>query len=434
MITQLLKAGLAAVDPTIGIKRTCKVENQILIIGRRRYRLNKYKRIVLVGAGKAAGSMTETVQKLLGNKLDEGIVVVKDLPTRRFKNIEVHKAGHPTPDIRSQQAAIKVQKFVSSLTKQDLLIALISGGASSLLTAPVSGLTLKDKHSTTELLLNSGATIQEMNVVRKHLSTIKGGQFASSTPATIISLILSDVLGDDLATIGSGLTAPDTSTFLQARNILKKYSLWSHLPSPVRHHIKKGITGVILETPKPENPRFKHVHHVIIGNNQLAVQHIKKKASQLGLHSVVQPTFLQGEAKKVGNNIATLARDMTRTLKTIRRPVLLIWGGEPTVTVRGKKGKGGRAQECALSVAIGIAGLANIIMAGFGTDGSDGPTNVAGAVVDGKTILRANTKNLKAKIFLKSHDSYTFFKKVGGHITTGPSGTNVNDIYLVIAL
>ncbi len=431
LVTQLLKAGLDAADPAIGIRRTCKVDNRTLVIGRRRYRLSQYERIVLVGAGKAAGNMAEALQKLLGNNLDGGIVVVKDLPTRPLQNIEVRKAGHPTPDFRSQRAAKKVQKFVSSLTREDLLIALISGGASSLLTAPVSGLTLKDKQSTTQLLLKSGATIQEINVVRKHLSTIKGGQLASSTSATIISLILSDVLGDDLATIGSGITAPDPSTFLHAQDILQQHHLWNHVPIPVKHHLKRGMKGTEPETPKSNDPRFKHVQHAIIGNNQFAIQHIKETARQLGLHPFVQKTNVQDEAKVLGNTIASLAIDIAMNSRRTRRPGLFIWGGEPTVTVSGQ-GKGGRAQECALSVAIGIAGLPNIVMAGFGTDGSDGPTDVAGAIVDEKTILRAKAKNLEAKDFLKSHDSYTFFKKAGGHIKTGPTGTNVNDIYLLL--
>ena len=433
-MTQLLKAGLEAADPATGIHRTCTVENQTLVIGKRRYRLSKYERIVLVGAGKASGAMAKAVQQLLGNRLDKGLIVVKDLPTRPLKNIETRQAGHPSPNSQSLRAGKIVQQFVQSLTNKDLLIVLISGGASSLLAAPAAGLTLKDNQQTTQLLLNSGATIQEMNVIRKHLSTIKGGQLAVSTSATIISLLLSDVPGDDLATIGSGLTVADPSTFLQARHILEKYHLWNRLPLPVKHHLKMGMTGVVPETPKPDAPRLQHVQHVIIGNNQLAVQHIKKKARQLGLHPSIQTPFLQGEAQKVGNTIATLARDMTGISKTIHRPSLLIWGGEPTVTVTGNKGKGGRAQECALSVAIGMAGLSKMIMAGFGTDGSDGPTDVAGAIVDGKTFVRAKRKNLQAEKFLKSHNSYTFFKKAGGHIKTGPTGTNVNDIYLLLAL
>ncbi len=431
---QLLNAGLEAADPGTGIQRTCKIENQTFVVGRRRYQLNQYERIVLVGAGKASEKMAKAVQQVLGNRFDRGLIVVKDLPTRPLKRIEMCQAGHPTPDSRSRYAGKIVQQFVQSLTNKDLLIALISGGASSLLTAPVHGLTLKDKQQTTQLLLNSGAAIQEVNVVRKHLSTIKGGQLTVSTSATIITLLLSDVFGDDLATIGSGITVADPSTFLQARDILEKYHLWNRLPLPVKHHLRKGITGVVSETPKPDNPRFKHVQHVIIGNSQLAVQHIKKKASQLGLHSSVQSTFLQGEAEQVGNTIATLARDMARTSKTIRRPALLIWGGEPTVTITGNKGQGGRAQECALSVAISIAGLPKMIMAGFGTDGSDGPTDAAGAIVDGETIVRAKEKNLQAENFLKSHNSYTFFKKAGGQIKTGPTGTNVNDIYLLLIL
>ncbi len=433
LITQLLKAGLVAADPAVGIQRICKIEEQVLKIGRRRYHLNTYERIVLVGAGKASAKMAEAMQKLLGNKLDHGIIVVKDLPKRALKNIEIHKSGHPSPDSRSLRAAKKVQQFVGSLTSHDLLITLISGGASSLLTAPPSSVSLKDKQLTTQLLLKSGATIQEMNVVRKHLSTIKGGQLAASTSATIVNLILSDVHGDNPATIGSGVTAADPSTFLQARQILEKYHLWHRLASKVKEHIRKGEKGVVPETPKPKDPRLTRVHHAIIGNNQLAIQQIKKTARQLGLHPFLQTTFVQDESQKLGNEISALAREITKKEQRIRRPALFIWGGEPKVTMTGN-GKGGRAQEWALSAAIGIAGLPNTTMAGFGTDGSDGPTDVAGAIVDGETLLRAKRKELHAARFLKAHDSYTFFKKAGGHIDTGPTGTNVNDIYLLLVL
>jgi len=433
ILTQLLEAGLAAADPGLALQRMCTVKDDVLTIQRRRYQLKKYTRVVCIGVGKASAKMGQALQQILKKRLDHGLLVVKDLPRFSLKNLDVYKAGHPTPNSLSCQTAKIVQRLLKSLTPQDLLIVLISGGASSLLTSPAAGLTLQDKQRTTTQLLRSGATIQESNIVRKHLSGIKGGKLMASTSATVISLILSDVLDDDLETIGSGLTASDSSTFLQAHHILNKYHLWKHSSIAVTRHIEKGITGLVPETLKSDDPHLQRVHNVIIGNNHLATHQIAKTAKQLGLRPILQPAPLQSEAQDAGNLIATFAKRLHKTKKTIHRPTCIIWGGEPVVKVTGK-GKGGRAQECMLSAAIGISGLPNIMLAGVGTDGSDGPTDVAGAVVNGETVMRAKKKNLQAHKFLKTHNSYAFFKHAGGHIKTGPTGTNVNDIYLLLAL
>ncbi len=433
LLKQLIQAGLAAADPVASIPQVCNRKDDTLCVGRRRYDLQKYERVVCMGIGKASARMAMALRQLLGKHLDGGLIIVKDYPNCPIKNIDVWKAGHPIPNAQSHRAAKAAERLLKSLTTRDLLIVLISGGSSSLLASPTTGLTLKNKQRTTHLLLRSGATIQEMNIVRKHLSAIKGGQFITSTSATIISLILSDVLDDDLSTIGSGLTSPDPSTFLDARHILDRYHLWNRIPAAVKHHIVKGIKEVVPETIKPGAPQLKRVQNVIIGNNQLAVKQIAKTAKRLGLCPHIQTTSLQGEAKEIGSTIASLAKNIGNEKGPIRPPACIIWGGEPTVTVTGQ-GKGGRAQECALSAAIGMAGLSNMIMAGLGTDGSDGPTDVAGAVIDGNTIARATLKGINADKALQTHDSYTFFKQVDGHIKTGPTGTNVNDIYLLLAL
>ncbi|GJL65297.1 MAG: hydroxypyruvate reductase [Nitrospirales bacterium] len=433
ILTQLLKSGLAAADPLIAIQRLCTLKDSVLTIKRRRYHLKNYDRVVCIGIGKASPRMGQALQQLLGERLDEGLLIVKDLPKFSLNNIEMFQAGHPTPDSRSRQAATLVQQWLRSLTPQDLLVTLISGGASSLVASPAPGLTLKEKQRITNQLLRSGASIQEINTVRKHLSALKGGQLLASTSAPVISLILSDVLGDDLETIGSGLTASDSSTYLHARDILDKYDLWQHSSVAVKRYIEKGIKEFVSETLKPGDPHLKRVHNVIIGNNQLAARQIAKTAKQLGFRPLLQTPPLQSEAKEAGNLIASFAKRIHKTKGTIRRPTCVIWGGEPTVKLTGK-GKGGRAQECALSAAIGISELPNMIIAGVGTDGSDGPTDVAGAVVNGETFLRAKKKNLDARRFLQSHNSYAFFKHAGGHIRTGSTDTNVNDIYLLLAL
>ncbi|GJL54655.1 MAG: hydroxypyruvate reductase [Nitrospirales bacterium] len=433
ILKQLIRAGLAAADPGRGIHNHCMRQGETLWVQQRRYDLTRYNRIVCIGAGKASVRMVKALRQLLAQRLASGIIVVKDLPQRPMQHIETFQAGHPTPDSRSTRAARALQQLLQSLTAQDLLIALISGGASSLVADPAEGLTLKDKQRTTQLLLRSGATIQEMNIVRKHLSAIKGGQLIASTSATVISLILSDVLGDNLDTIGSGLTAADSSTFLQAGHILEHYGLWKRVSSTVTRHIERGIDGIVQETLKPEDRRLKRIQNVLIGNNHLATREVARQAKLLGLRPVIQTNTLQGEARKAGIVIASLATRIHRNEHPIRRPACMIWGGEPTVTLTGK-GKGGRAQECALSAAIGMAGLPNMVMAGLGTDGSDGPTDAAGAVVDGQTVMRARTRGLPAGKFLKSHNSYSFFQQAGGHIKTGPTGTNVNDMYFLLAL
>ena len=329
--------------------------------------------------------------------------------------------------------AREILELARSLTPEDLLIVVISGGASSLLVAPAANLRLADKQKVTRLLLRSGASIQEINVVRKHLSAIKGGRLAEATSATVIGLMLSDVLGDDLGTIGSGPTAHDRSTFQDAKTMLQSYKLWTHIPESIRTHIQKGARGTLSETPKPRSRAIRRVENHVIANNDVAVTGIAATAKSLGLRPVILSTTLTGEAREVGQMVGALGKKVYTCGQPISRPACFIWGGELTVTVRGK-GKGGRAQEFALSAAQEIAGLRNIIVAGFGTDGTDGPTDVAGAVVDGQTVFRAKKKGLDVAKFLKQHDSYSFFKRAGGHITSGPTGTNVSDIYLLIAL
>jgi len=433
ILTQLLQAGLQAADPSVAMKKTLSIDGSRLRVGRCQYDLKDFDQIVCVGAGKASGKMAMALEQRLGSRISEGLVAVKDRSWCRTKKIRLLETSHPIPDKRSVRAAKQIFTLVQSLTRQDLLLVLVSGGASSLLAAPAAGLTLKDKKHATNLLLCSGATIQEINTVRKHLSAIKGGRLAAATSATIVSLVLSDVLGDDLATIGSGLTAPDPTTFEDARNILKRYRIWSGVSSAVRIHLGKGIDGQIADTPKLKAVEFARVHHEIIGNNRLTVEAIVNQAKVAGLHPLVLTTTLEGEAREVGKMIGAIAKEIQAFGQPVPRPACLVWGGEPTVTVEGK-GQGGRAQELALSAATQIAGLSKMYVAGFGTDGCDGPTEVAGAIVDGGTVERALKKSVDPMQALHNNDSHGFFTKVGGHIRTGPTGTNVNDVYVLLAL
>ena len=432
ILRQLLEAGLEAGNPERAVKRAVKVKGNSLWVGKRRFDIPAYKNLATVGAGKASARMALALERLLGDKLDRGVVVTKDGHACRTRTITIREASHPVPDRRGQRGAGEILDLVRSLGPQDLLFVLISGGASSLLPAPAKGLSLADKQKVTDHLLRCGAGIQEINAVRKHLSAIKGGQLAASTQATIISLILSDVLGDDLATIGSGPVTPDPTTYGQAKQILTTYDIWDQVPREVRNYISKGLSGTIAETPKPGSRHLKRVHPTIIGNNAMAVAAISRTAKTLGLRPLVLTTTLTGEAREIAKTLGAIGREIHSSDRPVRRPACIIMGGEPTVRVTGT-GQGGRAQELALSAANEIAGLPNIWVAAFGTDGTDGPTEAAGAVVDGQTAGRARRIGVDPYGALSHNDSYNFFREVGGHIITGATGTNINDICLLLA-
>lgn len=428
----MLEAALDAVDPAGAVRRAVRRTGSSLRIGKHRYDLRHYARVVAVGAGKAGAHMGKALEGRLGAKLDSGLVVVKyghAVPTRVLKVLE---AGHPVPDQAGEAAAAQMLEVVGGLDSKDLLVVLLSGGASSLLPAPAKGITLQDKQQATQLLLRSGATIGEMNTVRKHLSILKGGGLAAATKARVISLILSDVIGDDLGTIGSGPTAPDPTTFADAYEILQQYRIWDLIPQRVRERLSQGMKGIVEETPKPDASLFRRVQNHIIANNSAAVEAAAQAARRAGYRPLILSTSLTGEAKDVAKVYGAIAREISRSNQPVKRPVCLIAGGECTVTIRGD-GKGGRAQEFALAAALEIAGLSNVWVAGFGTDGTDGPTDSAGAVVDGQTVARAVRAGLDPKAALLCNDAYPLFSKLDAHIMTGPTGTNVNDLYLLLA-
>jgi len=416
-LRRILLATLDAAAPALAVRRALTLRRQTLRVDGRLYDLRRIGRVVAIGAGKASVPMARAVREVLGGRLDSVFVVAPSPePGRAKSGIAVAAAGHPIPDRRGMQAARHVLQLASSLGKDDLLIVLLSGGASSLLPLPVAGLTLVDKQRTTQLLLRSGATIAEVNAVRKHLSAIKGGRLAAATPASVLTLILSDVGGDDLGVIGSGPTAPDRTTFLDAVRIVRHYGLWGRLPVAVRIHLVEGLAGGRDETPKPRSQIFRRVQHAVVGNNRLAVEAAAKAAHKEGYES--------------GRWMGELGKELARRT-TLPGPVCVLAGGELTVTVRGS-GTGGRAQEFALAAALVIQGTLGVWVAGFCTDGRDGPTDAAGAVADGETVARGKRKRMDASRFLRKHDSYTFFKKVGGHIKTGLTGTNVNDLYVLM--
>jgi glycerate-2-kinase len=433
LLKKLIVRGLTAVNARTAVGRAISRNGVKLVIGRRRYDLSRYERVVVVGAGKATASMARAVEQRLGPRLHGGFVVVKYghvVPTRR---IVVAEAGHPVPDRSGQRAAARLCAMAAELGRRDLLIVLLSGGASSLLPAPVAGVTLADKQRTTQELLRCGASIHDINTVRKHLSRIKGGRLAELTEATVVTVILSDVLGDDLSAVASGPTVPDPTTYQEAVAILKRDRIWRVLPQRVRQHLERGCQGFVSETPKPGSSLFRRVHHHIVGNNAAAVAAVIRAAREAGLRTLVYTPALTGEARVEGQRFGALARNIVREGKPLQRPCCVVAGGETTVTVTGK-GTGGRAQEFAAAAALEIAGLAKVWVVAIGTDGTDGPTDAAGAVIDGKTVSRAQRLSVDLKGALKRHNTYPALKKLQQLIITGPTGTNVNDLYLLLVL
>src|SRR5580692_3126597 len=411
----ILMAALAAADPTAAVDKVLRGRDD----------LGRYKRIFVVGAGKAGGTMARAAEQFLGARIAAGCVNVKDGDTAKTQLIELRPCGHPMPDERGIVGAKRIEAICGQAGENDLVICLLSGGASALTPYPAPPITLAEKQETTRLLLACGATIHEINAVRKHISAIKGGQLARiAAPARVLSLILSDVVGDDLDVIGSGPTAPDASTFQTAFAVLEKYDLRERVPVRVRERLRNGA----LETPKAADPLFENVENIIVGSNQKSLESAARAAKDLGYKTLILSSTIEGETKDVARMHAAIARQIRTHEQPVRPPVCVISGGETTVTMgNGSSGKGGRNQEFALAAGIDAAGLEDILILSAGTDGTDGPTDAAGAVADGTTVARANSKASDA---LRDHDAYPLFDELGDLITTGSTGTNVMDLHL----
>jgi len=388
-------------------------------------------RTFLVGMGKASVQMAKAAEDILGDRVEGGLVVTKYGHGGELRRIKVLEAGHPVPDEAGMRAAEEILSVARKTGQRGTLLCLISGGGSALLTLPAAGITLEDLMRTNELLLRSGANIQELNTVRKHLSRVKGGQLARlAAPARVLSLILSDVPGDPLDAIASGPTAPDPTSFQDAARILRRYGLWDKVPPGVRAHIEAGVRGEINETPKPGDPVFELVQNVIVGSGRTAAEAAAREGARLGYRTLILTTTLEGEAREVAKVLAALARELVRFRRPLPPPALVIAAGETTVTVRGN-GSGGRNQELALAAAPGIQGLAGVALMSLGTDGRDGPTDAAGGLVDGDTITRLKAAGVELEEALAKNDSYHALKASEDLIVTGPTGTNVADLVLL---
>jgi glycerate 2-kinase len=433
----IFEAALAAVDPYTAVLKAVRIENEQLYIADVNYDLASFERIIVVGAGKATARMALAIEALLGNKIAAGLIVVKEDHTAPLTIIEQVEASHPVPNEAGIAGAHHILDMARGADEKTLVICLISGGASALLVAPIEGITLQDKQEATRLLLNAGATINELNAVRKHLSAVKGGRLAQAAfPALLVTLIVSDVIGDPLDVIASGPTSPDNSTFAEAWTVIEKFGLQEKLPPRVADYLQRGSAGQVPETVKTSDPCLAVTRNVIVASIRQALAAAQEKAAQRGFVTKTISDKLHGEARDAAHFLVQAAHSEMTGMKPNEQRCLLC-GGETTVTVRGT-GMGGRNQELALAFALEIEGDQSVSLLSAGTDGTDGPNDAAGAIVDGETAARARNLDIDPRSYLDNNDSYNFFQDFDtatgaqSHLKTGPTGTNVMDIQIVL--
>lgn len=426
----IFQAGLDAAHPGSAVLRHLRVDGNILWVGETSYDLTEFENIWLVGMGKASAAMAQPLVEMLGHRISDGVILVKYGHSLFLPGVQVFEAGHPIPDEDGVEGVEEMVRLLERTGPKDLVFCLISGGGSALSPSPPSGITLEEKQEVTRLLLASGANIHEINTVRKHLSRIKGGQLARlAHPARLISLVLSDVVGDDLDTIASGPTAPDPGTFHGALEILERRGIWNATPTSVRARLESGVRGEAPETPEAGDPVLKTVQNLIVGSNTLALEAARKKAEELGYTTSVAPGLEEGEAREVAQAHISLARELRAT--TPDRPTCIVTGGETTVTIRGD-GVGGRNQEFALAAALDLEGMEDVVILAGGTDGTDGPTDAAGALSDGGSVERGRAAGMEASEYLDRNDAYHFFQPLGDLLMTGPTLTNVMDLRVML--
>lgn len=425
-------AAVAAAQPRRCIFDALSLNGSQLRIGDWHCDLQRLSRLVVLGAGKATPAMAAAVEEVLGARIDAGLINTKYGHGLPIEHIETVECGHPVPDERGVEGTRRQLSLLESLDEDALVLCLFSGGGSALLPAPAPGISLEDKGQTTHLLLSCGATIDEINAIRKHLSAIKGGQLcARAQPAQVVSLMMSDVIGDPLDTIASGPTFPDSTTFATCLELIDRYALRDKLPAAVRQRLEGGAAGTVAETPKADDPLFARVHNAVIGNSALAIDAAVQHARSLGYTPLVLTSRLQGEARQIGPALVAIAQEVRTHARPLAAPACLIAGGETTVTLRGQ-GKGGRNQELALAAAISLDGWPDMALLSGGTDGTDGPTDAAGAIADGSTLARAAARQLSARAHLRDNDAYHFFAPLGDLLMTGATGTNVMDLQIAL--
>ena len=449
-LAAIMAAALDAADPAGAVRRSLAREGDAIVVAGRRY--EHVGRVFVVGAGKAGAPMAQAAAEILGERVAGGLVVVKEGHTGRMKDeggrmreSDAHfilhpssftllEAGHPIPDARGAAAAERMAGLLGGLRADDLVLVLLSGGGSALLTWPAEGLALEDLRAMTAALLRCGATIGEINALRKHTTRLFGGQLARlAQPAQVATLIVSDVVGSPLDVVASGPTAPDPTTFADAWTVAERYELAPALPAALVERLRQGTRGAISDTPKPGDALWARVHNAVIAGNAAAADAAVAAARARGFDAMLLTTYLEGEAREVGRVAAGLARELALRGGPLRRPALIVAGGETTVTLRGD-GLGGRNQELALGAVGGLAGLPGALVVALATDGGDGPTDAAGAVATGETLARAREQGLSADDFLRRNDAYRFFEALGDLLRPGPTLTNVNDLLFIAVI
>ncbi len=447
-LEEIFRAGLSRVDPESLIGSCLHLEDAVLTVDngeeQRRFDLDRFEKVVVIGFGKATARMAKAVEAVLGERIDDGLIAVKYGHTETLSRIGTIEAGHPVPDANGVEAAHKIVEIARRADENTLVVTLISGGGSALTPYPWSGaarandiaLTLAELQAVTEVLLGCGATINEINCLRKHLSQIKGGRLAQMLyPAASVNLILSDVVGDHLDAIASGPTTFDDTTFYDVARIVEKYGIEEKLPEPVRRVFSLGGEGAIPETPKRGDPVFERVANLLVGTNYQGLTAAARKAEALGFTPVVLSSQIVGEAREVAKVYCGIGKDARRKGLLGKRPLCVVGGGETTVTLKGT-GKGGRNQEMALSFLAEIeqdpAAAEGLFFLAASTDGNDGPTDAAGAFASIEILREADLKGLQISEFLKNNDAYSFFEAAGGLFKTGPTNTNVCDFQILI--
>jgi len=437
MARTIFSRAVAAVNPFERLQEILRIEEDCLFVrlnndSENVFKLNSYNRIFLIGTGKASASMAHAIEEIFGDWITKGVITTKYGHLLPLKRTEVMECGHPIPDENGLKGAKKILNMVKESGPEDLVIFVLSGGGSALLPLPADGITLQEKQEVTQLLLDYGADIKEINTIRKHISQIKGGWLAKwAYPSTVIGFLLSDVVGDQLDAIGSGPTVPDRSTFEEAWEILRKYDLLKEISHTVNQYLLSGKKGNSEETPKPGDAAFRKVYNHLIGSNILALRAAEKEASSLGFHTLILSSSIVGETREAARFHSAIVKEVISSGNPVPRPACIISGGETTVTIKGN-GLGGRNQEFALAGALEISELEKVVLLSGGTDGTDGPTDASGAVVDHTTLHRAQSMGLDPKAHLENNNAYPFFKSLEDLLITGPTHTNVMDVRIIL--
>ena len=425
-------AGLKAVDPEEAVRRHVTLEGDRLQVGERSYDLRCFQRIIVTGAGKGTAPMARALEDILGERLTAGWIIVKYGHGLPLKKIRVLEAGHPVPDENGLEATRLILAEMEQCTAGDLVLCAFSGGGSALTPAPRPPISLLEKQQATQLLLDSGAGIDELNALRKHLSLIKGGQLAQiAHPATVAALFLSDVVGDSLDVIASSPTVPDPSTFARCLAIIERYRLTDKLPAAVVTLLRDGAGGRLTETPKAGDKVFRKVQNLVVGSNRTALLAAAREARRLGYHTLILSSFMEGEAREIARALTAIGKEIVMSDNPVPAPACILAGGETTVRIGGR-GQGGRNQELALAAALALEGWSHLALLSAGTDGTDGPTDAAGALVDGETCRKARQMGLTPEDYLADNDSYNFFDRLGQLFKTGPTRTNVMDLMCLL--